>query len=170
MCIIKYNKENGIVVGFSKFCELRPKWCITVGSSGTHRICVCTIHQNIKLMLASSPVAVDYRCLVEKMVCSIESEECMLHRCDKCPGTEMLKANLEEQFKDFQSEDTITFKQWINTYRETLESLQLPAEDFIDELISKVLVLSKHHFIAKNQSNYLQSLKNMLNSIFFGIF
>ena len=88
----------------------------------------------------------------------------MLHHCDKCPGTEMLKAYLEEQFKDFESDDAITFKQWINTERETLESLQLPAEDFIDELISKVSVLSRHHFIAKNQSNYLRSLKNVLDS------
>ena len=33
---LEYKKENGAEVGFSKFCELRPKWCITVRSSGTH--------------------------------------------------------------------------------------------------------------------------------------
>ena len=88
----------------------------------------------------------------------------IFHRCDKCQGTEMLKAYLEKQFKDFESDETITFKQWIKVDRETLESLQLPVEDFIDELISKVSVLSKHHFIAKNQNNYLRLLKNELNS------
>ena len=35
-------------IGFSKFCELRPKLCITVNSSGTHCVCVCTYHQNAK--------------------------------------------------------------------------------------------------------------------------
>ena len=65
-------------------------------------------------MLATSPGTVDYKCLIEKMVCNIESKECMLHCCDKCPGTEMLKAYLEEQFKGFKSDDTITFKQLIN--------------------------------------------------------
>ena len=161
---LEYKKENGAEVGFSKFCELRLKWCITVRFSGTHRICVCTIHQNIKLMLESSPVTVDYKCLIEKIVCDIESKECMLHCCDKCPGNEMLKAYLEEQFKDFESDETITFKQWIKVDRETLESLQLPVDDFIDDLISKVSILFKHRFIAKNQNNYLRLLKNELKS------
>ena len=37
-------------VSFSKFASLRPKQCILVGSSGTHSVCVCTIHQNMNLM------------------------------------------------------------------------------------------------------------------------
>ena len=39
------------IVGFSKFAELRPKHCILAGASGTHSVCVCTIHQNVKLMM-----------------------------------------------------------------------------------------------------------------------
>ena len=38
-------------IGLSKFCSLRPKWCVTVSSSGTHSVCVCTIHQNTKLLV-----------------------------------------------------------------------------------------------------------------------
>ena len=38
-------------IGLSKFCQLRPKWCITVSSSGSHSVCVCQIHQNTKLMV-----------------------------------------------------------------------------------------------------------------------
>ena len=37
-------------IGFSKFAELRPKQCVLAGASGTHSVCVCTIHQNVKLM------------------------------------------------------------------------------------------------------------------------
>lgn len=37
-------------VGFSKFASLRPKQCVLAGSSGTHSVCVCVIHQNFKLM------------------------------------------------------------------------------------------------------------------------
>ena len=36
-------------MGFSKFCELRLKWCITVNSFVMHSVCVCQMHQNIKL-------------------------------------------------------------------------------------------------------------------------
>ena len=38
-------------IGVSKFCQLRPKWCVTVTSAGTHSVCVCTNHQNPKLMV-----------------------------------------------------------------------------------------------------------------------
>lgn len=38
-------------VGFSKFAELRPKHCVLAGASGSHTVCVCTIHQNVKLMI-----------------------------------------------------------------------------------------------------------------------
>lgn len=38
-------------IGSSKFAELCPKWCVIAGSSGTHSVCVCTIHQNVKTMI-----------------------------------------------------------------------------------------------------------------------
>ena len=37
-------------IGLSKFCELRLKWCIPISSSGTHSVCVCTVHQNTTLI------------------------------------------------------------------------------------------------------------------------
>ena len=46
-------------VGFSKFCSLRPKWCVSVGSSGTHSVCVCTSHQNAQLLVHTANVGKD---------------------------------------------------------------------------------------------------------------
>ena len=44
---IEFLKSTHLQIGFSKFCQLRPKWCITVNSeSGIHS--VCEIHQNVK--------------------------------------------------------------------------------------------------------------------------
>ena len=40
-------------IGLSKFAELRLKWCRTVGQSGSHNVCVCTYHQNVKLILSA---------------------------------------------------------------------------------------------------------------------
>jgi hypothetical protein len=34
----------------SKFCELRPRHASLAGAAGTHSVCVCVQHQNIKLM------------------------------------------------------------------------------------------------------------------------
>ena len=36
----------GIKVGFSTFTMLRPRECVLAGSSGTHSVCVCSLHQN----------------------------------------------------------------------------------------------------------------------------
>ena len=48
-CFIE--KNPGITIGFSKFADLHNKNCILVGASDTHSVCVCTIHQNVKLMI-----------------------------------------------------------------------------------------------------------------------
>ena len=36
---------------FSKFSKLKLKYSILPGASVTHSVCVCTIHQNAKMML-----------------------------------------------------------------------------------------------------------------------
>ena len=38
-------------VGFSKCADPQPNPCILAGASATHPLCVCTIHQNVKLMM-----------------------------------------------------------------------------------------------------------------------
>jgi len=46
----KTHMQHGLKkVGFLKFASLRPKWCVLAGSSGTHSVCVCKIHQSPKL-------------------------------------------------------------------------------------------------------------------------
>ena len=40
-----------VKIGFSTFAQLRPKECVLAGSSGTHSVCVCVVHQNAKLMM-----------------------------------------------------------------------------------------------------------------------
>lgn len=159
---IAYRDKNGPEIGFSKFCELRPKWCVTVGAAGTHSVCVCTIHQNVKLMLEASPIKEDYKILIEKTVCSLESKDCMLHRCEECPGEEGLKQFLANIFEDCDPEDVIEFKQWVHTDRDTLDTKQLTTEDFIEELTKKISNLSSHHYIAKHQSQHLKSTKENL--------
>lgn len=39
-------------IGFSTFAKFRPKCCLLAGSSGTHSVCVCSIHQNVKLLIS----------------------------------------------------------------------------------------------------------------------
>ncbi|KAK3920021.1 ATP-dependent 6-phosphofructokinase, muscle type [Frankliniella fusca] len=41
-------------IGFSTFAALRPKEVVLAGQAGTHTVCVCTYHQNVKLMLSAA--------------------------------------------------------------------------------------------------------------------
>ena len=45
------NRVSTETVGFSKFADSRPNLCILAGASATHPLCVCTIHQNVKLIM-----------------------------------------------------------------------------------------------------------------------
>lgn len=44
-------KHPNYKISLTKFAELRPKHCVLAGSSGTHTVCVCVLHQNVKLLL-----------------------------------------------------------------------------------------------------------------------
>ena len=54
------SKFPNLRVGFSTFALLRPKWCIPVGVSGSHNVCVCMHHQNVKLMIHAVNPSSDY--------------------------------------------------------------------------------------------------------------
>ena len=47
---IEFCKSYDLKIGFSKFCELQLKLCVTVSSaSGLHSVCVCEYHQCVSL-------------------------------------------------------------------------------------------------------------------------
>ena len=49
----QFTKENpDRKIGFSTFALLRSKLYMLVGAAGTHNVCVCTYHQNVKLLVA----------------------------------------------------------------------------------------------------------------------
>ena len=52
-------------IGFSTFALLRPKWCMPVGVAGLHNVCVCTYHQNVKLMLNTVNTSLYYKAVLK---------------------------------------------------------------------------------------------------------
>ena len=63
-------KHFDLKVVFSKFACLRPKWCTVAGATGTHSVCVCTAHKNVKLLLSVVKLDNVYHELTEMIVCS----------------------------------------------------------------------------------------------------
>ena len=93
-------KHPDVKLGFSTFAALRPKWCIIAGASGTHSVCVCTYHENIKLMLAAiKDLGKTYHELIDMIVCDSKNNECMVHRCTSCPGIDEVESFLQKNFE-----------------------------------------------------------------------
>ena len=111
-------------VGFSKFAMLRPKECVLAGSNGTHSVCVCTTHNNVKLMMTGSKMdhvttneevpLKHYSHATAMTMCNPALPSCHLGTCECCPGIESLKEVLERCYEEM-GIDEIQFCQWTAT-------------------------------------------------------
>lgn len=160
------NKFPNNKVGFSKFASLRPKNCILAGSSGTHSVCVCAIHQNLKLMLEGAFKKADnnfkdYHTWLSLGVCSVPTYECYYGNCSSCPGFEGVRLILRDYF-DEMNIDVIQYNMWTTTDRSDLVLKSENADQFIDNFISRLPKLLQHSFVTKQQNLYFKHIKDNL--------
>ncbi len=127
-------------IGFSKFAELRPRHCVLAGASGTHSVCVCTIHQNMKLMMQNIKLGElttsngtslqTYQHCISRAICNPPLPSCYLGTCNSCPGfaslEEVLRSILDDNLIDY-----VTFRQWVSVDRSTLDTFSKPADEFV---------------------------------------
>jgi hypothetical protein len=154
-------------IGFSKFAELRPKECVLAGASGTHSVCVCTIHQNLKLMFQGAKLETvcdghSYRNCLAEIQCNPPRIHCFLGICEQCPGIESLQTRLEQHF-DENMTDRIEYKQWTATDRATLETRVQSVDEFLGVFLGSLPTVLHHDFIAKQQSEFMNQTKCTLN-------
>lgn len=152
---------------FSHFMSLKPVECIHAGEPGSHTICVCEEHQNIKLKLYVLSRKLNYRDLLMGAVCNIDDENCMTKKCTKCPGQlgvlKMLE-NLERELNIDLNKGKIKYKNWIE--RGTAASLQTFEDDFDHfktQLCEEINLLTVHHYVSEAQKLYLNHCKSNLN-------
>ena len=67
-------------------------------------VCVCSIHQNAILLTNGLDTQDNYKTLMSKLVCSLNNADCMIHRCENCPGSENLRIYLRGIFKGLDEE------------------------------------------------------------------
>ena len=167
------NKHPEQKIGFSKFAELRPRHCVLAGASGTHSVCVCTIHQNMKLMIQSIKLGElttskgtslqTYQHCISQAICNPPLPGCYLGSCNSCPGfaslEEVLCSVLDDNLIDY-----VTFKQWVSVDRSTLNTFSKPADEFIDFFFDKLKLLIPHSFIATQQASFFSECKSTLHT------
>ena len=87
-------------VGFSKFAMLCPKECVLARSNGTISVCICTTHNNVKLIMTGSKMdnvtgneevlLKHYSHATAMLMCNPALPSCHLGTCECCPGIESL--------------------------------------------------------------------------------
>ena len=71
-----------------------------------------------------------------KIVCDTSKRECMMHRCQNCPGTDALRLFLDEQLDEFDPDTEFHYSQWQTTERATLMTIK---EEICMSVWSRVL-------------------------------
>lgn len=119
------NKYPDVQISLSAFRALRPQQCIPVGAKGTHNVCVCKIHGNIRLKLRGLKeefarkkfdFKTNYHDYLEKMTCGNPSADCYLGNCNDCPGTIRIIKDLKTSLQNYKIKKNSYF-QWLTTDR-----------------------------------------------------
>ena len=101
--------------------------------------------------------------LIQLTVCDQNNADCMLQRCDDCPGESPLREYLSQILLDEADESSyISIKEWTTTDRAKMLNRILTLESFIDLVIHRIEKLTLHSFIAREQANYFNQLKQDL--------
>lgn len=107
------------------FTKLRPKQCILANKNGCHNVCVCKIHQNVKLKFQGLKsefkkhqydFMTSYKDALNEITCEESSSSCYLLTCHKCPGSKVFCEKLHQLFSDY-SIIEIKYNGWISTDR-----------------------------------------------------
>ena len=107
---------------------------------------------------------VTYNDLINNIVCNPSNHEYMMHRCTNCPGTNTLHKFLEEEVSDIVPDFQFHYSQWQTTGRASVVTVTSTCEEHKDTLISAMIAIIKHSFLAKCQANFLRSKKESLKA------
>ena len=88
-------KHQNVNIGFSKFCALRPKWCV-LASSKFGSLCL-RLYRKSKCCVASwcNGLGFDIQRMIKKIICNTESNKCIMYLRESCPGTATLNEFLD---------------------------------------------------------------------------
>ena len=123
------SKNQNIKIKFSKFTVHRPKECVLAGEVETHCVCICTIHQNMKLMIVGDQLGtltngekyhlIDYHQCIDAVTYNEISSSCYLGDCSSCSNQMNDFILYLMEIFDKNSIDDLIYKQWLSTDRTT---------------------------------------------------
>ena len=136
-------KHPNVNNGFSKFCALRPKWSVLAGSKMNHSVYICGANQNVMLLVDAMDWDLTYKDLIKKIAYNPESNKCIMHWCESCPGTATLKEFLDQELNEHEDDE------WYTTDQAILTTLTATYEEYKETLIDVIDYIIRHYYIAK---------------------
>ena len=115
----------------------------------THSVWVCSVHQNVMLLVNTVDWDLTYKYLIKKIVCNPESNKCIMHRCKSCPGTAALKEFLDQELNEHEEDQKFNHCQWDTTDRAILTTFTATCKECKETLIDVIDDLTRHSYIAK---------------------
>ena len=81
-------------------------------------------------------------------------DNCYFGKCFKCPGAEHFISELENIFEENYI-DEITYRQWTNVDRTTLQLMISPVDEYLQKLQTTLEKLLLHSFLVKTQNEFM---------------
>ncbi|XP_058789571.1 uncharacterized protein LOC131663272 [Phymastichus coffea] len=156
------------------FCQLQPPYCFFAGEPGTHNICVCSTHDNVKLKTAAVNPKISYREAIAASVCSTNNKCCMFRKCNSCPSQDSVYQFLSDGI-DIESMRNVKYTIWSttkvagNTSENTsfskisLIECDEPFEVLLNTTSEDIYNLTQHHFISSQQKDYYCQCRKTLD-------
>jgi len=154
-------EHKDVKVGKSKFASLRPVHVQPV-SEKDQNVCCCRYHENVEMLLDSlrktCPTLPSLDAVVEGAGCRWDIK-CYLSQCDICHDVGNFIHTLVTTDPEVE-EAQIIYCQW--TAENKKGRVQSTLAEAVEELITQVVALKRHCYIAKVQLQQIKQLKSSL--------
>ena len=124
---------------------------IPLGGSGSHNVCVCMHHQNVKLKIHAVKASLDYKNVLKLCVCDITNQNCILHHCDLCSNESLVRDLLWSNCRTI----IISLLTKLNMNSGSVQTgvsqriMRVILDDFLAKPLCILFQLTEHYFVAK---------------------
>ena len=144
-----------IKMHFSTFMKLRPKWCKWPGRYGHHNTCTCVIHENFMSRLRAVQYKGRISEFIQRYLCPNPQPDCFLGQCQTCPTlTRMSEIPIQTE--------EVVYDLWRHTDRANYVTVRQDKETFVAELQEEFSPFVRHHYVMKQQAEFIESLKQRI--------
>ena len=85
----------------------------------------------------------------------------MMCNCKNCPGEEGV-TEFVQAFPAMEGIEELRYSKWVSVDRCTLQEVVDPVDDFLASFSSAIVLLTRHHYVSKKQSEAYKVAKESL--------